>query len=61
MQELKNYREYADFCRQLARTMGKKDSKVLMDMAAAWDARAEQAVEQQAKKKDGRLDEEATR
>jgi hypothetical protein len=39
--------------------MGKKDSTVMQDMAAAWYARAEQAVEQ-AKKKDGRLDERAT-
>jgi hypothetical protein len=38
MKELKSYREYAAFCPQLARTMGKKDSNVLMDMAAAWDA-----------------------
>jgi hypothetical protein len=61
MQESKSYREYAAFCRQLARTMDKKDSKVLMDMAAAWDARAEQAVKQEAKTMDGGRDQGASR
>jgi hypothetical protein len=64
MQEEKSYREYAEFCRRLARTMSARDSRVLLGMADAWDARAEEAARQASKesKKDaGGQDHGATR
>jgi hypothetical protein len=43
MQKAKTYREYAADCRRLAETMEKKDRPVLLRMAEAWDARADEA------------------
>jgi hypothetical protein len=53
MHDEKSYREYARFCRDLAGTMPTKDSRVLLEMADAWDARAQEASRQDSKKKDG--------
>jgi hypothetical protein len=43
MQKAKTYREYAADCRRLAETMEKKDRPVLLRMAEAWEARADEA------------------
>ena len=43
MQTAKTYREYAADCRRLAEKMEKKDRPVLLNMAEAWDARADEA------------------
>jgi hypothetical protein len=43
MQDAKNYRQYAADCRRMASTMNSNDAKVLLQMAAAWDDRAEEA------------------
>jgi hypothetical protein len=53
MQEEKTYRDYAAYCRQLARTMNPKDSQVLLKMAEAWDGRAQEAERLNKKKRDG--------
>jgi hypothetical protein len=54
MQEAKTYRQYAADCRELARKMSKAEDKDrLLEMAMAWEARAEEAERQTQKKKDG--------
>jgi hypothetical protein len=44
MQEENIYRQYAADCRRMAETMNAKDKAVLITMAAAWDARAQEAA-----------------
>jgi hypothetical protein len=43
MQDSKQYRQYAADCRRLAATMGSKDKEILLTMAEAWEARAQEA------------------
>jgi hypothetical protein len=52
MHNSKTYRDYAEDCRRMARTMSLKDSETLLKMAEAWDLRAEE-VERREKKDDG--------
>jgi hypothetical protein len=44
MKNNETYRQYAADCRRLAETMSSKDRVVLLEMAAAWEARAEEAA-----------------
>ena len=54
MQEVKKYRQYATDCRHMAGQMKQDvDKQRLLEMAAAWDARAEEAERQQRKRMDG--------
>ena len=53
MQEAKSYRQYAADCRRLAQTMSAKDREVLLEMALAWESRAQDAERMQTKKNDG--------
>ena len=55
MQEVKTYREYAEVCRRLARTMKPEDAPVLLKMAEAWDERA-QAAESVAQRSEAKKD-----
>jgi hypothetical protein len=43
MENAKKFREYAAECRRLAQRASEKDSKVLMEIAAAWMSCAEEA------------------
>jgi hypothetical protein len=43
MKDAETYRQYAADCRRLAATMQAKDRKTLLEMAAAWEARADEA------------------
>jgi len=56
MQKAKTYREYAADCRRLAETMEKKDRPILLNMAEAWDARADEAERSANKNKFGKED-----
>jgi hypothetical protein len=51
MQKAKMYRQYAADCRRLAETMEKKDRPVLLNMAEAWDTRADEAERSATKNK----------
>jgi hypothetical protein len=53
MHDAKTYRHYAADCRRLAQTMSEKDKAVLLKMAEAWDARAQEAERVETRKKDG--------
>lgn len=43
MKDGKNYRQYAADCRRIANTMSAADRQKLLDMAEAWERRAEEA------------------
>jgi hypothetical protein len=43
MQDAKSYRQYAEDCRRIAQTMNAKDKAVMLEMAAVWEERAEEA------------------
>jgi hypothetical protein len=43
MESVKKFRDYAAECRRLARRASEKDATVLMEIAAAWEACAEEA------------------
>jgi hypothetical protein len=43
MKDAGTYRQYAADCRRIAETMQAKERKTLLQMAAAWEARAEEA------------------
>ena len=51
--ESEKYRRYAADCLRLAQTMPAKDKQTLLEIAAAWEARAREA-EQKEEKKAGR-------
>ena len=53
MQSAQTYRRYAADCRRLSQTMSAKDKQVLLEMAEAWDARAQDAERIATKKLDG--------
>jgi hypothetical protein len=53
MQNSNIYRQYAADCRRLASGMSEKDRSILMQMAEAWDSRADEAERSENKKKDG--------
>ena len=53
MQDSKTYREYAEDCRRLARTMSDRDKATLLKMAEAWDGRADEVERREAKTRDG--------
>ena len=52
MLQAKTYRQYAADCVRIAEKMDAKDKKVLLEIAQAWDMRAEEA-ERRALKPDG--------
>ena len=53
MQDAKTYRQFADDCRRLAQTMAAaKDKHTLLDMAKAWEERAQEA-DKKARRTDG--------
>src|SRR5258708_3933078 len=54
MHDANTYRHYAADCRRLAQTMSKKDGKIMLKMAEAWDSRADEAERVQRKKSDGK-------
>jgi hypothetical protein len=56
MQEARTYRQYAADCRRLAERMEKKDRAVLLNMAEAWDSRADEAERLATKKNGGKED-----
>lgn len=47
--ESEKYKQYAADCLRIARTMNAKDKQTLIEIAAAWDSRAQEA-EQKGKK-----------
>jgi hypothetical protein len=49
MQDSKTYRQYAEDCRRIAKTMSAKDKAIMLEMAKVWEERAEEA--ERAKKK----------
>jgi len=51
--ESQKYRQYAADCVRMAQTMNAKDKQRLLDIAAAWNARAQEA--EQREKKSGRV------
>jgi len=53
MQDSKTYRQYAADCRRIASGMSEKDRAVLLQMAEAWESRANEAERSENKKKDG--------
>jgi hypothetical protein len=53
MQDAKVYRQYATDCRRLAATMKAKDGRILLQMAEAWDVRAEEAEKTNPQKTNG--------
>jgi len=55
MREAKTYRQYAADCRRMADTMSAKDREVLLQMAVAWDSRADEAERQSKRRSDGPL------
>ena len=55
MLQAKTYRQYAADCVRIAEKMDAKDKKVLLEIAQAWDMRAEEA-ERRAFKADGKGD-----
>jgi len=55
MSELEKYRQYARDCLRIAASMTGKDRQTLLEIAAAWDARAVD-VESKAPKSDGGRD-----
>jgi hypothetical protein len=59
MLEAKTYRQYAADCVRIAEKMDAKDKKVLLEIAQAWDMRAEEAERREIKpdgKTDGKAD-----
>ena len=54
MHNANTYRQYAADCRRLAKTMREQDGKIMLQMAEAWDNRAEEAERIQRKKTDGK-------
>ena len=54
MHHANTYRQYAADCRRLAKTMREQDGKVMLQMAEAWDNRAEEAERIERKKTDGK-------
>jgi hypothetical protein len=55
MLEAKTYRQYAADCVRIAEKMGAKDKKVLLEIAQAWQMRADEA-ERREVKPDGKGD-----
>jgi hypothetical protein len=55
MLEAKTYRQYAADCVRIAEKMNAKDRKVLLEIAQAWEMRAEEA-ERREIKPDGKSD-----
>jgi hypothetical protein len=53
MQDAKIYRQYANDCRRIARTMSTKDQAIMLEMAKVWEERADEA-ERTDKSKGGR-------
>jgi hypothetical protein len=53
--DAKKYRQYAKDCERIAATMGSKDRQTLLEIAAAWEARAAE-VESRSSKPDGGQD-----
>ena len=51
--ESQKYRRYAADCLRLAQTMSVKDKQTLLEIAAAWEARAHEA-EQKEKRETGK-------
>lgn len=51
MQDSKTYRQYANDCRRIAKTMAAKDQAIMLEMAKVWDERAGDA--ERAEKKNG--------
>jgi len=49
MLDAKIYRQYAADCVRIAEKMGAKDRKVLLEIAQAWDMRAEEAERREVK------------
>jgi hypothetical protein len=43
MQDSKTYRQYAEDCRRIAKTMSAKDKAIMLEMAKVWEERAEEA------------------
>ena len=54
MHDASTYRQYAADCRRLAKTMSAKDGEIMLQMAEAWDGRADEAERIQRKKADGK-------
>ena len=55
MLEAKTYRQYAADCLRIAEKMDVKDKQVLLEIAQAWEMRAEEA-ERREFKSDGKVD-----
>jgi hypothetical protein len=55
MLEAKTYRQYAADCVRIAEKMDAKDKKVLLEIAQAWQMRADEAERRQVKP-DGKSD-----
>ena len=53
MQEAKTYREYAADCRRMAEAMNGKDKATLLQMAEAWEERAQAAEKIEARNPGG--------
>lgn len=53
MQDSNTYRQYAADCRRIAKTMSERDRAVLIQMAEAWESRADEAARSENKQKDG--------
>ena len=57
MLESEKYRQYAKDCVRIAAGMSGKDRQILLDIAAAWEARATEADTKATKKRRERLPE----
>lgn len=49
MQDAKIYRHYAADCARMAQKLNDEDKKVLLEIAKAWDQRAQEAEHRQKK------------
>jgi hypothetical protein len=54
MPEAKTYRQYAADCRRIAKTMNQRDGAILLQMAEAWDMRADDVEKVETRKMDGK-------
>ena len=51
--ESEKYRRYAADCLRLAQTMPAKDKQTLLEIAAAWETRAQEAEQKEEKERRG--------
>jgi hypothetical protein len=52
MKDASTYRQYAAECRRIAQTMSGEDRSILLQMAGAWDASAQEAGRIEARRGD---------